>query len=81
MIILGIDTSGRDGSVALACGSGERFELLGAAPIAGGTYSAQLIPAIADLLAGASLAKVRSICWPSPPVPDRLPDSEWACRQ
>ena len=57
MIILGIDTSGRDGSVALARGSGERFEVLGVAPIAGGTYSAQLIPAIAALLAGASLAK------------------------
>ncbi len=57
MIILGIDTSGRDGSVALARGSGERFEVLGVAPIAGGTYSAQLIPAIAALLDGASLAK------------------------
>jgi tRNA threonylcarbamoyl adenosine modification protein YeaZ len=57
MIILGIDTSGRDGSVALARGSGERFEVLGLMPIAGGTYSAQLIPAIAALLAGAFLAK------------------------
>lgn len=57
MIILGIDTSGRDGSVALARGSSERFEVLGFTPIAGGTYSAQLIPAIAALLTGASLAK------------------------
>jgi tRNA threonylcarbamoyladenosine biosynthesis protein TsaB len=57
MIILGIDTSGRDGSVALARGSGERFEVLGLMPLVGGTYSAQLIPAIAVLLAGASLAK------------------------
>jgi tRNA threonylcarbamoyladenosine biosynthesis protein TsaB len=57
MIILGIDTSGRDGSVALARGDGERFEVLGFMPIAGGTYSARLIPAIAALLAGASLAK------------------------
>ena len=57
MIILGIDTSGRDGSVALARGSGERFEVLGLAPIGGGTYSAQLIPVIAALLVGASLAK------------------------
>jgi tRNA threonylcarbamoyladenosine biosynthesis protein TsaB len=57
MVILGIDTSGRDGSIALACGSAERFEVLGVVPIAGGTYSAQLIPAISVLLAGASLAK------------------------
>jgi tRNA threonylcarbamoyladenosine biosynthesis protein TsaB len=57
MIILGIDTSGRDGSVALVRGSRERFEVLGLMPIAGRTYSAQLIPAISALLAGASLAK------------------------
>jgi tRNA threonylcarbamoyladenosine biosynthesis protein TsaB len=57
MVILGIDTSGRAGSVALARGSGERFEVLGISPLAGKTYSAQLIPAISDLLAGALLAK------------------------
>ncbi|MGA2962085.1 MAG: tRNA (adenosine(37)-N6)-threonylcarbamoyltransferase complex dimerization subunit type 1 TsaB [Candidatus Korobacteraceae bacterium] len=57
MIILGIDTSGRDGSVALARGSGERFEVLGLMPLAGRTFSEQLIPAIAALLTGASLAK------------------------
>ena len=57
MLILGIDTSGRDGSVALARESDGRFEVLGAAPLAGGTYSAQLIPAISALLASASLAK------------------------
>ena len=57
MFILGIDTSGRDGSVALARESEGRFEVLGAVPLAGGTYSAQLIPAISALLASASLAK------------------------
>jgi tRNA threonylcarbamoyladenosine biosynthesis protein TsaB len=57
MFILGIDTSGRDGSVALARESGGCFEVLGAAPLAGRTYSAQLIPAISALLASASLAK------------------------
>ena len=57
MFILGIDTSGRDGSVVLARESGGCFEVLGAAPLAGGTYSAQLIPAISALVAGASLAK------------------------
>jgi tRNA threonylcarbamoyladenosine biosynthesis protein TsaB len=57
MIILGVDTSGRDGSAALARGSGERFEVLATVSIAGRTYSAQLIPAISALLEGASLAK------------------------
>ncbi len=57
MVILGIDTSGRVGSVALVRASGERFEVLGMSPLAGGTYSAQLIPAISALLAEAALAK------------------------
>jgi tRNA threonylcarbamoyladenosine biosynthesis protein TsaB len=56
MIILGIDTSGREGSVVLARGNGERFETLGLMPIMGRTYSEQLIPAIAALLERALLA-------------------------
>lgn len=57
MIILAIDTAGREGSVALARGGGGSFEVLGLAPLAGGTYSAQLIPRIAGLLETAGVAK------------------------
>lgn len=57
MIILGIDTSGREGSVALVRADREGFETLGLEPIAGGTYSAQLIPVIARLLERAALPK------------------------
>lgn len=51
MIICSIDTSGRDGSLALAHwepgttpDSFESIEVLSLVPVAGGTYSAQLIP-------------------------------------
>ncbi|HWR35971.1 MAG TPA: tRNA (adenosine(37)-N6)-threonylcarbamoyltransferase complex dimerization subunit type 1 TsaB [Clostridia bacterium] len=50
MIILGIDTSGREGSIALAQGDASSFEVLEFRPIAGGTYSAQLIPQISEAL-------------------------------
>lgn len=46
MLICAIDTSGREGSLALARGDANSFEILHSAPIAGGTYSAQLIPAL-----------------------------------
>ncbi len=55
MLILAIDTSGKQGSIALAR-AGERsvegndFELIETAPLAGGTFSAQLIPQISQLL-------------------------------
>ncbi len=57
MIVLGIDTAGREGSVALAQGSQDSFELLGLEPLAGGTYSAQLIPRVAALLETAGIHK------------------------
>ena len=57
MITLAIDTAGREGSVALAEAGHGRWAVLGLAPLAGGTYSAQLIPAIAALLASAGVAK------------------------
>jgi tRNA threonylcarbamoyladenosine biosynthesis protein TsaB len=58
MLLLAIDTSGKQGSIALAR-AGERsadgndndFEVIEIAPLAGGTFSAQLIPQVGDLLA------------------------------
>lgn len=54
MLLLVTDTSGRNGTVALAC-AGERdlhdAEVIEVAPLAGGTFSAQLVPQIAALLA------------------------------
>lgn len=55
MILLVINTSGRQGSVGLAR-AGEladagRVEMIGVAPLTGGTFSAQLVPQIAGLLA------------------------------
>ncbi len=54
MLLLAIDTSGRQGSIALAR-AGEPtaegdFEVIEIAPLAGGTFSAQLIPQVSDLL-------------------------------
>jgi tRNA threonylcarbamoyladenosine biosynthesis protein TsaB len=55
MLLLAIDTSGKQGSIALAR-AGEPtpeagdFEIIEIAPLVGGTFSAQLIPQISDLL-------------------------------
>src|SRR5436853_578769 len=57
MLILSIDTSGKNGSVALARGDGDRFELIATSPVEGGTFSAQLIPQIARLLSENTLKK------------------------
>lgn len=60
MLLLITDTSGRQGSVALAR-AGERnpheVEVIDVAPLAGGTFSAQLVPQIAALLAKHDLTK------------------------
>jgi tRNA threonylcarbamoyladenosine biosynthesis protein TsaB len=55
MLLLAIDTSGKQGSIALAragkpTADGGDFEVIEIAPLAGGTFSAQLIPQIAELL-------------------------------
>ena len=50
MLILAIDTSGQAGGIALAEADEKSFRLLDSAPIAGGTFSAQLIPTLAGLL-------------------------------
>jgi tRNA threonylcarbamoyladenosine biosynthesis protein TsaB len=61
MLLLAIDTSGKDGSIALAR-AGERHagydvELIETGPLAGGTFSAQLVPQIAFLLSAQGFTK------------------------
>lgn len=53
MLLLAIDTSGKNGSIALARTSeqsADDVEIIEIMPLTGGTFSAQLIPQIADLL-------------------------------
>jgi tRNA threonylcarbamoyladenosine biosynthesis protein TsaB len=55
MLLLSIDTSGKHGGIALAraaerSGNGDDVEVIDVVPLAGGTFSAQLIPQIAALL-------------------------------
>src|SRR5215467_9632784 len=60
MLILGIDTSGKSGGVTLAEGDERTFRILGSSPIAGGTFSAQLVPTVAQLFEthGSKLADI-----------------------
>jgi len=52
MLLLSVDTSGRQGSIALAQGNSDgTCELVEMVPLEGGTFSAQLIPQVASLLA------------------------------
>jgi|SRR5580692_505424 tRNA threonylcarbamoyladenosine biosynthesis protein TsaB len=52
MLLLAVDTSGKQGSIALAqCGRAEACEVLEVASLSGGTFSAELVPQIAALLA------------------------------
>jgi tRNA threonylcarbamoyladenosine biosynthesis protein TsaB len=57
MLIVAIDTSGRNGSVALCRGDADSLEVLGTTAVEGGTYSAQLVPCIASLLHHAGVTK------------------------
>ena len=51
MLLLSADTSGRQGSIALARGEAAgTCQVIEVAPLAGGTFSAQLVPHIAALL-------------------------------
>src|SRR5215831_17953137 len=50
MLILGIDTSGKSGGITLAEGDAQSFRVVESCPIAGGTFSAQLVPTIAGVL-------------------------------
>jgi len=52
LLLLATDTSGKHGSIALAeCGPGDECKILEVLPLTGGTFSAQLVPQIAALLA------------------------------
>jgi tRNA threonylcarbamoyladenosine biosynthesis protein TsaB len=60
MLVLSIDTSGRNGSIALARTPESPFEEIEAIetiPLTGGTFSAQLVPQIAALLASHGFTK------------------------
>lgn len=50
MLLLAADTSGKHGSIALARGDQHNFAVLEVVALTGGTFSAQLVPQIADLL-------------------------------
>ncbi len=51
MLLLAADTSGKHGSIALAeCEPGTDCRIIEIVPLAGGTFSAQLVPQVADLL-------------------------------
>lgn len=50
MLILAIDTSGQSGGIALAEADAGSLRVIESAAIAGGTFSAQLIPTLAALL-------------------------------
>ena len=50
MLILAIDTSGQSGGITLAEANTGSFRVIESAAIAGGTFSAQLIPTLAALL-------------------------------
>jgi len=52
MLVVAADTSGKDGSIALARGNADgSCDVIEVVPLAGGTFSAQLVPQIAALFA------------------------------
>lgn len=62
MILLAVDTSGKEGSIALArvpedARDSSELTILEMIPLEGGTFSAQLVPQIASLLAKHGLSK------------------------
>jgi tRNA threonylcarbamoyladenosine biosynthesis protein TsaB len=50
MLILGVETSGKSGGITLVSGNHDSFHVLESVSIAGGTFSAQLVPTVASLL-------------------------------
>jgi tRNA threonylcarbamoyladenosine biosynthesis protein TsaB len=59
MVIVAVDTSGRKGSVAVCRGTRDDFEVLLVTSLEGGTYSAQLMPRIAEALRQNDLDKTQ----------------------
>jgi tRNA threonylcarbamoyl adenosine modification protein YeaZ len=58
MLLLAADTSGKHGSIALAkCGPDAACSVIEVVPLDGGTFSAQLVPQIAALLAKHGFSK------------------------
>jgi tRNA threonylcarbamoyladenosine biosynthesis protein TsaB len=64
MLLLAVDTSGRNGSIALARaeysatgGAQKNADVVEVVSLAGGTFSAQLVPQIATLLSGYGFSK------------------------
>ncbi|MGZ7093619.1 MAG: tRNA (adenosine(37)-N6)-threonylcarbamoyltransferase complex dimerization subunit type 1 TsaB [Candidatus Angelobacter sp.] len=58
MLLLAADTSGKNGSIALArCGPEAACQVIEVVALDGGTFSAQLVPQIAALLAKHNLSK------------------------
>src|ERR1035437_6020409 len=57
MLIVSVDTSGRKGSIALCRGDVDSFEVLQLTSLEGGTYSAELLPRIAETLQHNNLNK------------------------
>ena len=51
MLILAVDTSGRQGGITLARRTSDQLEIIESAFIEGGTFSAELIPQISQVLA------------------------------
>lgn len=51
MLLLVTDTSGKNGSVGLVRAEANAVEVIDSVPLAGGTFSAQLVPQISGLLA------------------------------
>src|SRR5881394_458830 len=49
MLLLAVDTSGRDGSLALVRVNGDTAEVIQEVTLAGGSFSAQLVPQTAAL--------------------------------
>ena len=59
MLIVAVDTSGRKGGVSLCRGDRESFEVLQLISLEGGTYSARLMPRIAEALRQSEVEKTQ----------------------
>jgi tRNA threonylcarbamoyladenosine biosynthesis protein TsaB len=57
MLLLAADTSGKNGSIALANCNGENCSVIDIVPLLGGTFSAQLVPQISGLLSKHGFSK------------------------